>query len=364
MGSEWQDDALASCLVSWFATVSIAGFACSSAILVPLQKDVLYLFCYVTYVSYCALIRSVVDLRACPLLANRLPEMAVARWRYDNKRMWLVATAAIFLRVVRTAVYYGMVALDLKDVSMWKYFAHQVVWVVMYMLVLEVAALTTRILSAVEHRILLVQDALPCKAADFFEKVHKPCAELVDEVGPQLTHLRLAPVFLAAPVLYAGLYVYIELKIIMVSPIIKWNTILTCVSAFIEATALALTLVAGPFRISAALGDLIELLNKVRHNAPELHTEVQAVESILERTNGGQGFGIKVCEGVVLNRQFLQKVCFRMALLSTAVVALLDSKCGFEKVEAQDDSIDNLEANMTSILHLLTNNKTYFHKRE
>merc|ERR1712194_310310 len=119
----------------------------------------------------------------------------------------------------------------------------------------------------------------------------KPCAELVDEVGPQLAPLRLAPLCLVLPVQFAGFCAYITLKSIIASPGGMWRTewkqILAFASASIECAALALALVVGPLRISAALADFIELLSKVRHNAPRLHGQVQAVE-LMEGFGTGQ----------------------------------------------------------------------------
>ncbi|CAK0854813.1 unnamed protein product [Prorocentrum cordatum] len=64
---------------------------------------------------------------------------------------------------------------------------------------------------------------------------------------------------------------------------------------------------------------------EARCNNAGLHVQVQAMGSMLKHANQGREWGIKVSQGVALNKDFLQAVCIRAALLTTAAVAFLGS---------------------------------------
>jgi len=62
-----------------------------------------------------------------------------------------------------------------------------------------------------------------------------------------------------------------------------------------------------------------------------MHSQVQAVETMIEQQNNGQGWGVPVAGGIVLTEQLLQKVFFRLALIGATIKACLDSELGFAK---------------------------------
>jgi len=137
------------------------------------------------------------------------------------------------------------------------------------------------------------------------------------------------------------------------------HTSLLCLFMVVEALVIAVA----PLRLSSALDDLKERLSDTRCNSPELHAQLQAVETVLNQANGGRGWGIKVCRGVVLHKDLLQATCIRAALVATAVLAFLDSHLGFEKAMGEEHtSIQHvmerenaIEAEMSSIRHMLIN---------
>lgn len=364
MGSDWQDDLLARCLASPTVMISAGAFACSITMDMLLQHDVLpALFYAARAMSYFGILHCFVDVMASPLLASGLPDTAVARWRSVNTCIWLAATVALLLRILRVAMFYQSEAQGFQDVALWSQLAYKFAMALMNMILLEVVTAITRILGAVEHRVLQVQGALSCKAADFVEEVHAPCAELVNDTGPQLAPLGLPLLYLTLVMLGNLASAYKTLKVTMRSPAIPWSQI--CVAAYllVESGTMAFAIVVAPLRISSALSELRESLGKLRCNAHGMHVQVQAVESMLEKANKGRGWGILLCRGVVVNKGFLQTAIIRCLLLSAAIFAFIDSRAGFEDVEDNGAAIDRMQENISNILSILSNNKTHHHKR-
>jgi len=365
MGSDWQDDLLARFLASPTAMISAGAFACAMTMDMLLQHEVLPALFYAARVMSCfGILHCFVDAMASPLLASRLSDTAVARWRSENTCIWLAAAVALLLRILRVAMFYQNEAHGLQDVALWSKLTYQLAMALMNMVLLEVVAAITRILGAVEHRVLQVQGALSCKPADFFEEVHAPCAELVNKTGPQLAPLGLPLLYLTMVMLGNYAFAYKTSRVVMTSPAVPWSQVCAAAYLLVEGGTMAFAIVVAPLRISSALSGLCDSLSKVRCNAPELHVQVQAVESMFEKTNKGRGWGILLCRVVVVDKGFLQTAIARTLLFTTAIVAFIDSRAGFENVEDNSAAIARMQDSISSILSILSNNKTHLHKRK
>jgi len=255
-------------------------------------------------------------------------------------------------------------ARGVQDDELWTEITFHLAQAVLNLLLLEVGAANTRVLGAVEHRILQVKAALSCKAVHFFEEVHAPCAELVHDTGPQMAPLGFPLPYFAMNLLMNGGLLYQKLLITLHSPDIPWLDSSIAGYTLVEGVISAFAIAVAPLRISAALGGLCECLGKVRSESPELHVQVQTVEVMLERSNNGHGWGIHVGQGVVVNKELLQTVCVRVLLMATAFFAFIRSSSGFEKAEDNDAAIADMKDNISSILSILSDNKVNFHKRE
>jgi hypothetical protein len=362
MGSDWQEDLLARSLAHPATMVSVGAFMCGTVIRIFIDSDNLTALGQAATVLYCfGLLRSLIGVLASPLLAAPLSEIAVTRWCFENKCMWLVATLAVLLQVTRATDHCVNKSIHgFQDVTTLRYCSRRLAGVMLDLLLLEVVAAITRILGAVEDRFLQLQNALSCKAADFSEQVHTLCAELVNDTGPQLAPLGFPMLCLTLRMLNCAFHIYRVVMYTVSSDLENPDTksYITAASLSVEFLAIAFAIAVGPFRLSSALADLFERLDEVRCNTHELHAQVRAVELMLERANNRRGWGIKVCRGIVLNKEFLQTVSMRAALLTTAVVAFVDSQMGFEKVEGDNIAI---EAELSGIRHILTNITTHLH---
>lgn len=181
------------------------------------------------------------------------------------------------------------------------------------------------------------------------------------DTGPQLTPLGFPFLYLSMKVLSRGVELYSLVNRMAVSPtarVIMSNPVNAVVYLF-EIGVVAFVVLVAPFRLSSALDDLTERLIETRCNSPKLHPQVQAVESMLKHANCGKGWGIKISRGVVLNKELLQALCIRAALLATAAAAFLDSQMGFAsalgKENAMEADLFSLHAEVSSIRGMLNN---------
>jgi len=123
-----------------------------------------------------------------------------------------------------------------------------------------------------------------------------------------------------------------------------------------EIAVLVFLVAVAPFRLSTALDDLTERLMETRCSSPELHGQIQAVESMLRDANQGQGWGIAIRRGIVLNKAFIQAACIRLALLATGAVAFIDSQLGLEQVVDKEITMEaDIHKELANIRHMLSN---------
>jgi hypothetical protein len=282
--------------------------------------------------------RCLVNALASPLLATRLPEAAVSRWRSENICVWTFAGVFILLEFSRVAQHYVGNSKGIRDIVLWEYACRRFAFALVPISLIEIAATITRMVGVVEQRMQQVQNALSCKAADFSEQVHHPCAKLVNDTLPQLAPLGFPLLWFTMKMIrnVVDMYRFVKMSQHSLTNLFdpRNQDFLLVVNVLADSVLVAFVAAVGPLRLSQALDELFKRLNDVRCNDDEMHVQVQAVEAMFQRANNGHGWGIRPCPGLVLNKYFFQTVCVRMALLATAVVAFLDSKMGFDKAEA------------------------------
>lgn len=333
----------------------MGALACSVSIEALVSLDAMHVAgCAAMALYLVGLHRCLVSALASPLLATRLPETAIAKWRSENKGIWLVATIKTLIELSRLAEHPGK---DIQEVETWALTCHRLAYVSVCIFWVELLTAIIRMVGAVEHRVQQLQDALSCKAGDFLEQVHKPCADLVNDTGPQLAPLGFPLLWFTMMLMRCGFEMYrlVRLGVLSPSTILSnpglMRLMLLGAAAGIDFVVVGFTIAVGPFRLSAALDELSERLNELRCNAPEMHGQVQAVEAMLQRANKGRGWGIKVGSNLVMDRDVFQSACVKVALLTTAVVTFLDSKMGFDETEAK---ISGEHVDISEIRRMLT----------
>ena len=214
-----------------------------------------------------------------------------------------------------------------------------------------------RITLATRQQMFEVQSKMPCKPTEFFECVHKPCAVLLDNSIPELVTCGW-PLVLAGPdIVISGFYVYVKgMNLFVLTPsLFNW---LLFIESSSQLAAVLLAVAIGPLHLSSALKDFQNRLNEERKRDATLHTQIEGVETMLERHNCGQGFGIPVFDGFVLTKGFLQNMCIRLALVGAAIKTFLDAEWGFAKETAEDlgPTLTSMAGEVHNISMLLTSN--------
>ena len=214
-----------------------------------------------------------------------------------------------------------------------------------------------RITLATRQQMFEVQSKMPCKPTEFFECVHTPCAVLLDNSIPELVTCGW-PLLLAAPdIAMEGFLVYLRgMSLFTLTPsLFNW---LKFISESSQLAGVVLAVVVGPLNLSSALKDFQNTLNEERKRDATLHTQIEGVETMLERHNCGQGFGIPVFDGFVLTKSFLQNMCIRLALVAAAIKTFLDAEGGFAKEPDEDlgPTLASIASEVHNISMLLTSN--------
>ena len=117
------------------------------------------------------------------------------------------------------------------------------------------------------------------------------------------------------------------------------------------------------------LREFKSVLNEERQHNATLHEQIEAVESMIERQNHGQGFGIPVFDGFVIAQGWLQMICIRFAILATAIKAFLDTELGYAKEPEQVlmphlKDMQNQLNNLTTMLRNYTNHTWHLAQQE
>ena len=204
-----------------------------------------------------------------------------------------------------------------------------------------------------------VQSKMPCKPTEFFECVHKPCAVLLRNSSPELVTCGWLLVLAAPDIVMAGFLAYARgMSLFVLTHHLALDNWLMFTVYSSKLAGVVLEVVCGPMNLSSALKDLQNRLNEERQRDATMHTQIEGVETMLERHNCGQGFGIPVFDGFVLTKGLLQNMCIRLALVGAAIKTFLDAEMGFAKEPEEDlgPTLTSMAGEVHNISMLLTSN--------
>ena len=274
--------------------------------------------------------------------------------------LWKVQLGALMLcsAVVFSPFAQVLVSLVSRQTS-WQVTVPVLAGIMQYFHLLAFTCQMCRIGLALKQKIVEVQNGMPCSQSKFFECVHKPCAELLKSSRYQLATCGW-PLLLLSPLsMTTGLMFYQAFRYLCVWPQYLPNWI-WCFKYASRLGILVFAIALLPFLLSSALREFKSVLNEERQHNATLHEQIEAVESMIERQNHGQGFGIPVFDGFVLTRGWLQMICIRCAILATAIKAFLDTELGYAKEPEQVlmphlEDMQNQLNNLTTMLRNYTN---------
>ena len=233
-----------------------------------------------------------------------------------------------------------------------------------YFTLLALICQMCRIGLAMKQKMVEVQNGMPCSQSNFFECVHKPCADFLQSSRYQLATCGW-PLLLSSPFLMTtGLEFYQAFLYLCQRPQYAENW-LWCFKHAAQLVFFAFAIALLPFLLSSALKEFKSVLNEERQSNGALHEQIEAVETMIERQNQGQGFGIPVFDGFVLTRGWLQMICIRFAILATAIKAFLDTELGYAKKPEQVlmphlEDMQNQLNNLSMMLRNYTNHTWHF----
>ena len=274
--------------------------------------------------------------------------------------LWKVQLAALTLCSVVVLLCLVRVMLSL--------FSHQTSWqrmvsalapILRYFGLVAFTCQMCQIGLALKQKIVEVQNGMPCSQTKFFECVHKPCAELLQSSRYQLATCDWPPLLLSPFLMTLALEFYQRFRHLCERPQYAENWLWSFYfAAQLGVFAFAIALL--PLLLSSALKEFKSVLNEERQSNGALHKQIEAVETMIERQNQGQGFGIPVFDGFVLTRGWLQMICIRFAILATAIKAFLDTELGYAKEPEQVlmphlKDMQNQLNNLTTMLRNYTN---------
>ena len=206
--------------------------------------------------------------------------------------------------------------------------------------------------AAKKQQMSEVQKGMPCLPENFLERVHKPCAELLQSSTCELVTCGWPPVLLAPHMVVVGFNLYQDVRYACLRPyFVNWLWTFFW-AAELGAFLLAVSLL--PLLLSSALKDFKTMLNQERQRDGTLHEQIEAVEAMMNSHNNGQGFGIPVFDGFVLTKEWLQMMGIRLALVATAIKAFLDTELGYAKEpeEAMMSGLVDVQSQLKN-LHLV-----------
>lgn len=252
-------------------------------------------------------------------------------------------------------LYHGPTQLDMRHVVKILYALGDVPE---FFQLMTLTFLVSRISASAHLLMLEVTVVLPCDASDFPKQVHAACSRVLRDTTPKLSTCGLPLVLVASRILMACFSWYGTVQLLAMSEVnrgFKDNWLMLFLASC-QLGAILLAVVVGPIQLSSALTEIENKLNEERHRDGGMHLEVQAVEAMLAKQNNGQGWGIPVFEGFILNNAVLQTIFIRLALAGTVIKTFLDCELGFEKEQEETLRPDLAELkgmlrNVTMLLH-------------
>ena len=213
----------------------------------------------------------------------------------------------------------------------------------------------TRMSAVVQQRMVQLGKAMPCDSHEFAQRVHAPCADMLNDVGPKFGSFGWTLILLSPNLLTSCFKLYIRIHFLAnlgsIAKAVHWLSPLSIVS---QSVALFLAIVIGPFTLSAATKHLQRKLNESRCRDASLSIQVEGVERMIANLNDGQGFGIPVF-GLVLTRSLLQTMLIRVVLAGTVIKAYVDTAEGFDNEEAEDEGLESQLTHVAALLQNITN---------
>ena len=176
--------------------------------------------------------------------------------------------------------------------------------------------LLSRISVLARQAMLEVADALPCESIQFQERIHNPCAQVLEDIPPQLAPCGI-------PLLMLSFCAMISSIVLYNSFVYTWTLYKThgfslpdwlqlgCYVFWFAPIPLAVTV--GPSQLSLALKELQDRLSEQRRSTASMHQSIRAVEEMLVKAprvflQRDQGFlGQKV--GSALKTRVFRPIC-------------------------------------------------------
>jgi len=171
-------------------------------------------------------------------------------------------------------------------------------WTLMDMLLIAFTTVVGHVSLVTCQQLSGLQAAMPCKAGEFFQRVHVPCGEVLQEAGERLAGLGPPLLLLAAALINDVFRWYRALQGFLLTrqDLGKWcmfiNSTTACVATFYA-------VMLGPVQLSSAVRDFRTCLDQERRRDPAVESQIMitSLEAVLERQNDGAGFGIPVVGG-------------------------------------------------------------------
>ena len=330
-----------------FPQVVLVAFTCSRAGVAALEWPYMQ-FSFIEKLYMCAYLLSCTGLVLGLQLNHKHPSFSK---QMDGSRaalLWKVQLVALTLCSIAAGVWVVIVC----RLTSWQLLVSQFGIVFFYFTLLAFTCQMCRIGLAMKQKMVEVQNGMPCSQSNFFECVHKPCADFLQSSRYQLATCGW-PLLLSSPFLMTtGLMFYQAFRYVCERPQYAENW-LWCFKNAAQLVFFTFAIALLPYLLSSALKEFKSVLNEERQRNGALHEQIEAVESMIERQNHGQGFGIPVFDGFVITRGWLQMICIRFAILATAIKAFLDTELGYAK-EPEEELVPHLE-DMQKQLNNLTN---------
>ena len=290
--------------------------------------------------------------------------MAPLLWKGQLGALTLCSVGVLFPLAILARLYVR----SISGLAIWHVMVPELAGILLYFNLLAFTCQMCRIGLAMKQQMLEVQNVMPCSQLKFFECVHKPCAELLQSSRHQLATCGWPLLLLSPFLMTTGLQFYQGFRHLCVRPQYPINWMVAFkYAAQLGVFAFAIALL--PLLLSSALKEFKSVLNEERQSNGALHEQIEAVETMIEKQNHGQGFGIPVFDGFVITQGWLQMICIRFAILATAIKAFLDTELGYAKEPEQAlmphlKDMQNQLNNLTTMLRNYTNHTWHLAQQE
>ena len=225
-----------------------------------------------------------------------------------------------------------------------------------YYLLLTFTWTASRVSAVVQQKMMQLGNAMPCDSNESAQRVHVPCADMLNDVGPKLASFGWTLILMSPNLLTSCFLFYIKAQVVAdLASVTTAVYYLGPARRAVESAAMFLGIVIAPFTLSAATKHFQRKLNELRCRDASLSIQVEEVERMIANLNDGHGFGIPVFDGLVLTRSLLETMLIRVVLAGTVIKAYVDTAEGFNKEEAEDEVLGSQLTFMAAMLQNITN---------